>query len=58
MRDANASIRAGAASTLGQIGAEAEEAVAALQQALKDPDDVVQKQAETALKKIGDAGQE
>ncbi|MFP6757896.1 MAG: HEAT repeat domain-containing protein, partial [Alphaproteobacteria bacterium] len=50
--DAAAEIRAGAAHTLGELGAKARAATAALAQAASDPDLGVSQAAETALEAI------
>jgi hypothetical protein len=52
LHDKNASIRAGAATALGESGPQAREAVPELVKALKDEDESVRKHAGAALKLI------
>jgi HEAT repeat protein len=53
LADADASVRQEAAKALGDIGAQAREAVPSLQKALLDPDEGVRSAAGLALKRIG-----
>jgi HEAT repeat protein len=52
LHDDNASVRAGAAATLAQLGPDAREALEAVEEACRDTDEAVRKQAETAVQKI------
>ena len=52
LHDKNASIRAGAAAALGDIGPQGKGAVPELVKALKDEDESVRRRAATALSKI------
>jgi HEAT repeat protein len=54
MTDPNPSVRAIAAHTLGQMGAQADVAISELMQALKDPDPLVRGSAARALGAIGE----
>jgi HEAT repeat protein len=55
LHDKNAGIRAGAATALGELGAQAKGAVPELTQALKDNDESVRRHAAAALMKVDPA---